>query len=309
MTLKRSISQRFKNTVDKTKRIVSSPAFNAAARSFSSNSSTSSASPVSATDNVSVHSAPSTQIRNHISTPQDNNTPLLLYSSKLRPSSIRRHSSQHKQLLDLDTSLPPTTSTSTSTSTSNQLPTPLSPSHNISTNDTTNTAETTFDSSLTDLNPCERDLVINNSHNQPILLPTDPVDKSIPPFTPDQLTPILLSSSLDNSFEKPSISHLNSSSSYTATESSTNTTLPSSSPIGLSSVLSKNDNILSNQIVQTHANPLFTKAHQIDHLDKNLDIRKNDQLADQMALNILQNISEESIDELSKLRDEIKMVF
>lgn len=299
MTLKRSISQRFKNTVEKTKRIVSSPTV----RSFSS---THSPSPTqfSNTDDVSIHSAPI--IRNSpllINSESVDNTPTLLYSSKLRPSSIRRHSSQQKQLLDfIDTSLPPATATTIS-STPTQLPTPIK---TPTIHDTSiATAETTFDSSISDNfssnvnnnnnntnnNTNNTNILLPNDH--PLLLPTDPIDKSIPPFTPDQLTPILLSSSLDNSFDKPSISHINSSTSCTATESSTNTTDFSSSPI---------------LIVQAHANPLFTKAHQIDHLDKNLDIRKNDQLADQMALNILHDISEENIDELSKLRDEINLV-
>jgi hypothetical protein len=40
-----------------------------------------------------------------------------------------------------------------------------------------------------------------------------------------------------------------------------------------------------------------------------LDVRQNDLLADQMALNILQNINEESVDEISKLKEEIRMAF
>lgn len=53
--------------------------------------------------------------------------------------------------------------------------------------------------------------------------------------------------------------------------------------------------------------PIFIKAHQIDHLDKSLDVEQNDLLAEQMALNILHNISEEAVDELSKLKEEISL--
>ncbi|GMG22789.1 unnamed protein product [Ambrosiozyma monospora] len=51
---------------------------------------------------------------------------------------------------------------------------------------------------------------------------------------------------------------------------------------------------------------VFTRANQIDHFDKNTDVVENDKLADQMALNILDHISEEhTVDELAKFKEEI----
>ncbi|GMF03433.1 unnamed protein product [Ambrosiozyma monospora] len=51
---------------------------------------------------------------------------------------------------------------------------------------------------------------------------------------------------------------------------------------------------------------VFTRANQIDHFDKNTDLVENDKLADQMALNILDHISEEhTVDELAKFKEEI----
>ncbi|ODV87191.1 hypothetical protein CANARDRAFT_21158 [[Candida] arabinofermentans NRRL YB-2248] len=58
------------------------------------------------------------------------------------------------------------------------------------------------------------------------------------------------------------------------------------------------------------SNNIFAKAHQIDHLDKKLDIEENDKLADQMALNILDKINEEQqIDELTRFKQEISSSF
>lgn len=68
------------------------------------------------------------------------------------------------------------------------------------------------------------------------------------------------------------------------------------------------DLLESHEIIQDDVDSIFTKSNQIDHLDKDLDTRKNDLLADQMALNILQNIDEEDVDELSKLKEEISMI-
>lgn len=62
------------------------------------------------------------------------------------------------------------------------------------------------------------------------------------------------------------------------------------------------------ETMQANMDPLFIKTNQIDHLDKSLDVEQNDILAEQMALNILQNISEEAVDELSKLQEEISHI-
>lgn len=257
----------------------------------------------------------------------DDSPPTLLYSSRIRSSSIRRHGSQPKKSLDfIETSLA-----------SNPVPLPNS----------TIKCDTNINPNLSTGS--------SMSDHQPILLPTDPIDKSIPPFTTEQLTPIIpqdleklnkgdrfekLSNSLDNSYEKPFISNLNSSSSYSINhpssimDESSFTTSTSNSPTRLGLIF-KNDQFLAmgnsnnattnnsttnnstqidpfgstTEVVQANANPIYVQAHQIDHLDKHLDTKKNDILADQMALNILHDISEENIDELSKLKEEIKLIF
>lgn len=58
---------------------------------------------------------------------------------------------------------------------------------------------------------------------------------------------------------------------------------------------------LDDEQYKDHIDPLFLKTNQIDHFDKFLDRKKNDKLADQMGWNILHNISEEDVDELSML--------
>ncbi|KAG0685914.1 hypothetical protein C6P40_004722 [Pichia californica] len=181
-----------------------------------------------------------------------------------------------------------------------------------------------------------------NKNDEILLLPTDPVDKSIPPCTTEQLTPILpvdlenskmnssyfnidIKSNID-SLEKPPIpvSNLSSTTTNTVNSSSTensNTTRRTSISLNSSPIRISFSNIQKNypssstsdynlhEIIQHDVNNIFTKSNQIDHLDKDLDIKKNDQLADQMALNILQNITEENVDELSKLKEEISMKF
>ncbi len=62
---------------------------------------------------------------------------------------------------------------------------------------------------------------------------------------------------------------------------------------------------LDDEQYKDHIDPLFLKANQIDHFDKFLDKKKNDKLADQMGWNILHNISEGNVDELSMLNKDV----
>lgn len=296
MTLKRSISQRFKNTLEKTKRIVSPSASSMSTAATSGSIMTSSSS--SNIDNISTNSANSatsytpsilnikqssiSTIINHSDDSNNNKSPTLLYSSKIRSNSIRRQSSQPKYSLDIiDTSMASTIPI--------QIP------------------NTSMDSDIEIINPnINTDSIL--SDHQTVLLPTDPIDKSIPPFASDRV-----STSIDRSYEKPSFQHLNSGSSYSVTHStsldeSSTTTSTSTSPVKLFKhdffTQSTNHDVL----VQNKVNPIFTKSNQIDHLDKHLDVGKNDLLADQMALNILHDISEEGGDELARFRAEIRLI-
>ncbi|GMM28219.1 hypothetical protein DAMA08_009350 [Martiniozyma asiatica (nom. inval.)] len=207
---------------------------------------------------------------------------------------------------------------------------------------------------------------LNTSHThvneEVILLPMDPIDKSLPPCTTEQLTPIipmnfeLLQNKLDSSprsilanesnlsnDKKPlilhSISTNTNSTMMSLAESGHSITTPGSignfnifdstsgfstsytkdsisgniesSPVKVESnpepqaqIITQNISNDNNPIFNSEVNPIFIKANQIDHL-QSLDVEKTDRLADKMALNILQNISEENVDELSKLKDEI----
>jgi hypothetical protein len=265
----------------------------------------------------------------------DSELPTLLYTTKRRSNSIRRTRSIRTQSLDF-------IDTSNNLSNNISMPTPISLSNsndqvNLITNDNNNscnnnTNQINYDDDDNNNNN-NFDYIDNSSafsfekNDKVILLPKDPIDKSIPPCTTEQLTPIVPVDLVDlnminssyfdvNNFEKPNLLHSNFSSTTSSTMNSfmdnsirgTSSSL-NSSPIKLSSMLKNEDFSSVQEFVQSDVNPIFTKANQIDHLDKDLDVKKNDLLADQMALNILQNISEENVDELSKLKEEISMKF
>lgn len=295
---------------------------------------------------------------------EQDDQPTLLYSGKRKSNSIRRNKSiQQKHPLDfIDTSNNLNISL-------NLIPTPNSLNSNsdvfnydqsdnlIKNNDNLNSNENKKNHN----NDIEtnKNIIINDTDDydssslnsfkkddEVILLPIDPVDKSIPPCTTEQLTPILpinldSSNNINNGYfnldynnnindksnpinidyiEKPPliVSNLSSNTTTTINTSSTENTKRTSISINGSPIRISFSNIQKNytttdynlhEIIQHDANSIFTKSNQIDHLDKALDIKKNDQLADQMALNILQNITEENVDELSKLKEEISMKF
>ncbi|VEU21676.1 DEKNAAC102364 [Brettanomyces naardenensis] len=175
-----------------------------------------------------------------------------------------------------------------------------------------------------------------------ILLPIDPIDKSVPPCTTEELTPII-PATLDELRESISFeASINADDigsnqdgaliqrrralivSTLSTTSGTATLATSVASHQLS--LSLEDITAGSSIQQTgnsaglysslqdedfkdHVDPVFCKANQIDHFDRSLDLKKNDKLADQMALNILHNIAEEEADELSKFKKEIPVNF
>ena len=169
------------------------------------------------------------------------------------------------------------------------------------------------------------------------LLPKSPVDSSIPPCTEEELTPIVPTQRDDsgnaigsfNYFDLPVKSSNTSSGTPNTTMvsgsipnlgfnsrclSTTTTSTPLSFPVQMQDSTSISLGSISNpithpEVVQIDVHPIFTRSNQIDHLNKSLDVRQNDLLADQMALNILQNINEESVDEISKLKEEIRMAF
>jgi hypothetical protein len=169
------------------------------------------------------------------------------------------------------------------------------------------------------------------------------VDSSIPPCTEEELTPIVPTQRDDSGNAIGSFNYFDlsvkSSNTPTGTPnttmvsgsipnlgfnsrclSATTTSTPLSFPVQMQDSTSTSLGSISNPITHTHpithpevvqidVHPIFTRSNQIDHLNKSLDVRQNDLLADQMALNILQNINEESVDEISKLKEEIRMAF
>lgn len=242
-------------------------------------------------------------------------SPTLLYTGRKRSGSIRRNTSLKKHSLEF-------IDTSNIITMGNSIPTPVSlKGESLYIDD--------YEMKPAEKTPNNDSAPTSNQIEHPndiILLPTNPTDQSLPPCTTEELTPIIPTeqdrNALINSnyfdfknLERPS-NMLNSNWSSSTTNSCTinssyensiryTSTTPSSSPLKHTNSI-KSDNILFHEIVQSDCvNPIFTKSNQIDHLDKDLDIKKNDLLADQMALNILRNISEENVDELSKLREEI----
>lgn len=247
--------------------------------------------------------------------------PVLLYTGKSKASSIRRNKSlqQLHQLDHIDTSIA-------------SSPIPINtPSASLS---IYSTKESFYDVADEDDNEDgdEKNNEGDFEKDTILLLPIDPVDKSMPPFTSEQLTPIVpQNTNTERSTDRVPLlmsSNLSSTTSTTLSSSYENSTARSTllnasslygSPINPSfSNTSNNKNSTHysypesynlHQMIQHDVNSIFTKFNQIDHFDKDMDIRKNDRLADQMALNILQNISEENVDELSKLKEEISMKF
>lgn len=376
MSLKRSLSKKFKNTFEKTKRIVS-PSIDSKKNSTSdSNSidsltSSSNSNPnfglginVSLNDLMNNSDHSSLPINsNHTPTnslssipkscsnhdiklmDQNNQQPALLYSATLkrRSYSIRRKSKQHLDSID----------TSITASQNNDIKYDLNnnggndsnssnTNNNNTSTDNTNNNQKTENNYIDDDGYSDRSDVnsIQNSHNSPskvILLPIDPIDKSIPPCTTEQLTPIIPISfdsftpdsklltpitpsitydiinnngnTLNKQLPPLIISNISASTSFTLNSVNTPLTLNSSPMYFSSSDNQLNSTVNDIEVIQNSVNPIFTKANQIDHLDKDLDIKQNDKLADQMALNILHNITEENVDELSKFKEEISMKF
>ena len=327
--------------------------------------------------NININSSTGTSVSNSNSNINMNselidNTPTLLYTGKRRSNSIRRSIRQHSlDYMDTNsTYITPHTSHMhlNEDNVSNHDKISIindniqfhdTENHSITysnNNDVSNESNTIAKSNIPENNEIE---------NEIILLPKNPIDTSIPPFTEDQLTPIIPdsnNSSLNNNYfeiiersksksfqsqrQHSQSSNTNLSSIITNSAilndlnnnnnnnnidtSNTGVTVESSirTPISFnqSSISSASASTSPNKyykvidadypslpsndkntnILQDTVSSIFTKSNQIDHLDKSLDVRQNDLLADQMALNILQHIDEENIDELSKLKDEIK---
>ncbi|ONH70349.1 hypothetical protein BOH78_2005 [Pichia kudriavzevii] len=243
MTLKRSLSQKFKSTLEKTKRIVSSSSLSSfdnhspsVSDSFSFNS-TDFSTPLTSTsttfnDATDFGGLGIQYNKDSISLNRKSSSldpPTLLYSRKKRSGTMSRSIPNRKQSIDL-------IDTSTPTNITSSIPTPES----------------------------QDDLLNSQSQDRPSIL--------IPSNYSSTTTSYTLNSFAENSAK------------------------------------CNMDLLESHEIIQDDVDSIFTKSNQIDHLDKDLDTRKNDLLADQMALNILQNIDEEDVDELSKLKEEISMI-
>lgn len=241
-----------------------------------------------------------------------NHHPTLLYTGRRKSNSIRRNKSiQQIHPLDyIDTNINQTT---------------------LNSNPISFSAPKDYFHEAANYNEPSQASYHKNDEEEVILLPVDPVDKSKPPCTTEQLTPIL-PLSLDSSYingngnsyfdinpnDKPPliVSNLSSSTSTTLNSSflepTTRGTPTSSTTSPIRITLSASNfkpEEVPLELFQPDVNPIFAKSYQIDHLDKELDLKKKDRLADQMALNILQHISEENVDELSKLKEEISMKF
>lgn len=200
--------------------------------------------------------------------------------------------------------------------------------------------------SATDLRYLSRDDLSSPQHTStPILLPIDPEDKAAPPCTAEDLTPIIpmTAQELQESLCLPPDSSLIQNDELIFANGSTTTTTNHRRPLIVSNLSSistaatfapstdtgddesrisgysldhcskkrthSNAGLyatLSDERYKDHIDPVFLKSNQIDHFDKHLDRQKNDKLADQMALNILNNISEEEeTDELARFKAEI----
>ncbi|KAG7869230.1 hypothetical protein KL918_000775 [Ogataea parapolymorpha] len=153
-----------------------------------------------------------------------------------------------------------------------------------------------------------------------VLLPYDPEDQNSLPCSTEQLTPImprssselllfpLQSSPIKTSGQRPVNQNMGS---FNSTNTPTVSMLSPTIDL-FDSAISKTETNYSLPITEPPPSPhinndksIFAKANQIDHFDKTLDMTENDKLAEQMALNILDKISEEQVDELALLKDEV----
>ncbi|KAG7800845.1 hypothetical protein KL929_000384 [Ogataea haglerorum] len=185
---------------------------------------------------------------------------------------------------------------------------------------------TTFATKLnSDQNSPSRIQTVSDPQRSPVskdvvLLPYDPEDQNSLPCSTEQLTPIMPRSSselllfpLQSSPLKPSGQRPADQNMETLNSANTATVSMLSPTIDLfDSAISKTESNCSLPITEPSPSPhinndksIFAKANQIDHFDKTLDMTENDKLAEQMALNILDKISEEQVDELALLKDEV----
>ncbi|CAI8507581.1 unnamed protein product [Pichia kudriavzevii] len=377
MTLKRSLSQKFKSTLEKTKRIVSSSSLSSfdnhspsVSDSFSFNS-TDFSTPLTSTsttfnDATDFGGLGIQYNKDSISLNRKSSNldpPTLLYSRKKRSGTMSRSIPNRKQSIDL-------IDTSTPTNITSSIPTPVSqddllslscrsnysftqndenfendtggliilPSgpnddddiddddnnnnhnnnnnnHNNNNNNHNNNNNNHNNNNNNHNNNNNNHNNNNNNHNNNIsgkLNNTNSNDNN--KTTIEGSHDILLSAFLSHSAE------LEKNSSYLDSQSqdrpsilipsnySSTTTSYTLNSFAENSAKCNMDLLESHEIIQDDVDSIFTKSNQIDHLDKDLDTRKNDLLADQMALNILQNIDEEDVDELSKLKEEISMI-
>lgn len=342
MTLKRSLSQKFKSTLEKTKRIVSSSSLSSfdnhspsVSDSFSFNS-TDFSTPLTSTsttfnDATDFGGLGIQYNKDSISLNRKSSNldpPTLLYSRKKRSGTMSRSIPNRKQSIDL-------IDTSTPTNITSSIPTPVSQDDLLSLSCRSNYSFTQNDENFENdtggliilpSGPNDDDDIDdddnnnnhnnnNNNHNNNIsgkLNNTNSNDNN--KTTIEGSHDILLSAFLSHSAE------LEKNSSYLDSQSqdrpsilipsnySSTTTSYTLNSFAENSAKCNMDLLESHEIIQDDVDSIFTKSNQIDHLDKDLDTRKNDLLADQMALNILQNIDEEDVDELSKLKEEISMI-
>ncbi|KAG7859624.1 hypothetical protein KL939_002524 [Ogataea angusta] len=153
-----------------------------------------------------------------------------------------------------------------------------------------------------------------------VLLPYDPEDQNSLPCSTEQLTPIMPRSSselllfpLQSSPVRHSCQRSVNQNMGSFNSANTPTVSILSPTIDLfDSAISKTESNCSLPLTEPPPSPhinndksIFAKANQIDHFDKTLDMTENDKLAEQMALNILDKISEEQVDELALLKDEV----
>ncbi|KAH3666152.1 hypothetical protein OGAPHI_004341 [Ogataea philodendri] len=155
-----------------------------------------------------------------------------------------------------------------------------------------------------------------------VLLPSNPGNENAFPCSPEQLTPILPRSSSELLLSPFSVSPMkvnnqrSLSINVSTINSNNNQTVSMMSPSFdiFDTAISKTETATSLPSTEPPPSPqagvndqsIFAKANQIDHFDKSLNMVDNDKLAEQMALHILDKISEEhSVDELSRLKDEV----
>lgn len=337
MVLKRSISSKFKDTLTKTKNLISHQQSDS-----TSSQSSGSATSVGGSNESSITSLPSLdKSKTFEDTDYPFGVPVHRGSGSRRQSSVSLRSSI--SIRRPSRSRSGTTSAGTATGSGSGL--------------LISSAMKKDSTSLDQHTPPVGPRPEQDSLEDPLLLPT--VDKSVPPCTTEELTPIIpmtfeeLRRSLPHdkpvddtcyinhstpgspisTRKRPLIISTLSTSSAAVTlssdgtpgnvtygsdhyfedvNSSPNSSVPSPHfNMGCFQSTNTNSNnnnnlysALERQDFKDHIDPVFLKANQIDHYDNALDCKTNDKLADQMALNILQNIEEEC-DELAKFREEI----